>query len=1040
MKKTAISIALLVAMGIPVQNYAQTQTNMPVTNNQGQVSLVKIIKKLGKSTNTEFFYSASDFKNIWIDESKINYSSLKQSLDYLKKSVPLDYQIQNNTVTLRKLISNNSLTENEIKPQNDTINQQEKKIEEVVVVGYGTQKKSIITGSVSVVKGAAAEGQPILSAGNLLQGLAPGVTVTTQTGAPGGDAGNIRIRGINSFGGSDTNPLVIIDGVAGNINDVDVNMIESISVLKDAASAAIYGSRAAGGVILITTKRAKGNKLTAQYRMYTGWQMATAIPKVTDGLTYMKVFNDASMNDNGTKIYTDEAINAFKNAYDKNPGNYYWQKAILQGSGFLQDHYFSLSAKSGIISVSPSFGYSNQEGIIKNTDFTRFVFRNNMDITPNDQWNIRLDMSFINKDRKQIADEGTVWNYLGRMPTNIPIYYGNNYSDGWVKINPVGFIENGGNRNQNNLEFIGNMNISYKPTDWLTLKGMVAPRYLTTNIHLFRKSVPTYYEDGTEAGSANTFTELTESARRQFYGTYQFQADAKKEFGKHSFELLAGASRETYNEKILSGYRRDFLYDNYEVLDAGADNETKDNGGAEYEWLLVSAFGRFNYNYNQKYLFEANVRYDGTSRFIGKNRWAVFPSFSAGWVVSRESFFENLRETISLLKFRGSWGKLGNQNISSSYYPFSEPLSLGSTSMNGVVYQTIQQLIMSNPDLKWEETTMSGVGVDLSLWRKLDLTFDLYNKKTDGILLRLNTSQLTGLEAPVQNAATVSNKGWEIGAQYNERWGDFKMNIGFNLSDVKNEIIDMKGQSSGTLLRQQVGSSVNSIYGFIADGLYQSQAEINAGPTQFGTLKPGDIRYKDIAGAFDANGNPIGDGKITDADRTIIGSTIPRYTYGFNMGFSYKGLKLSALIQGVGKVDGYLDSHYVIPAVNSSAVKPWQLDYWTPENTDAEFPRVSLTSTNNTQNSTKWMRSAAYMRLKNVQIGYELPKSFTDNTFLQSIYLYLNGQNLLTFTNFYEGYDPEINYNLGSSDGVALGGGNYYPQVKTFSFGIDVKF
>jgi TonB-linked SusC/RagA family outer membrane protein len=663
-----------------------------------------------------------------------------------------------------------------------------------------------------------------------------------------------------------------------------------------------------------------------------------------------------------------------------------------------------------------------------------------MDITPNDQWNIRLDMSFINKDRKQIADEGTVWNYLGRMPTNIPIYYDENYSDGWVKINPVGFIENGGNRKQNNLEFIGNMNISYKPTDWLTLKGMVAPRYLTTNIHLFRKSVPTYYEDGTEAGSANTFTELTESARRQFYGTYQFQADAKKEFGKHSFGLLAGASRETYNEKILSGYRRDFLYDNYEVIDAGADNETKDNGGAEYEWLLVSAFGRFNYNYDQKYLFEANVRYDGTSRFIGKNRWAVFPSFSAGWVVSRENFFESLRETISQLKFRGSWGKLGNQNISSSYYPFSEPLSLGSTSMNGVVYQTIQQLIMSNPDLKWEETTMSGVGVDLSLWRKLDLTFDLYNKKTDGILLRLNTSQLTGLEAPVQNAATVSNKGWEIGAQYNEKWGDFKMNIGFNLSDVKNEILDMKGQSSGTLLRQQVGSSVNSIYGFIADGLYQSQAEINAGPTQFGTLKPGDIRYKDIAGAFDANGNPIGDGKITDADRTIIGSTVPRYTYGFNMGFSYKGFKLSALIQGVGKVDGYLDSHYVIPAVNSSAVKPWQLDYWTPENTNAEFPRVSLTSTNNTQNSTKWMRSAAYMRLKNIQIGYELPKSFTDNTFLQSIYIYLNGQNLLTFTDFYEGYDPEINYNLGSSDGVALGGGNYYPQVKTFSFGIDVKF
>ncbi|WP_312397801.1 TonB-dependent receptor plug domain-containing protein, partial [Chryseobacterium sp.] len=284
MKKTAISIALLVAVGLPVYNYAQTQANVPVTNTQKQVPLVQIIKKLEKSTKTKFFYSASDFRNIWVDESKINYSSLQQSLEYLKKSIPLDYQIQNNTITLRKSAST-SFVENNVQPIKDTLNQQEKKIEEVVVVGYGTQKKSIITGSVSVVKGSVTEGQPVLSAGNALQGLAAGVTVTTQTGAPGGDAGNIRIRGINSFGGSDSNPLVIIDGVAGNMNDIDVNMIESISVLKDAASSAIYGSRAANGVILVTTKRAKGNKLTAQYRVYTGWQMATAIPKVTDGLT-----------------------------------------------------------------------------------------------------------------------------------------------------------------------------------------------------------------------------------------------------------------------------------------------------------------------------------------------------------------------------------------------------------------------------------------------------------------------------------------------------------------------------------------------------------------------------------------------------------------------------------------------------------------------------------------------------------------------------------------------------------------------------------
>lgn len=921
---------------------------------------------------------------------------------------------------------------------NDTI-QTEREIEEVVVVAYGSQKKTNLTGSVSAIRGNVVEGRPILSASNALQGLAPGVTVTTQTGAPGADAGQIRIRGVNSFGGSDSNPLVIIDGVAGSINDINTNTIESISVLKDAASASIYGSRAANGVILVTTKRAN-NKFSGRYKVYTGWQIPTAIPKVTDGLTYMKVFNDAGMNDNGAKIYSDEAINDFKEAYAQNPKNYDWQDAILQGSGFIQDHFVSLSARSGIISVAPSFGFSNQEGIIKNTNFNRYTFRNNMDIRPNDAWQINVDVAFTNKDRKQIADEGTIWNYLGRMPTNIPIYYGDKYSDGWVKINPVGYIEDGGNRKTNNIELFGNASIAYKPWKWLTLKGVVAPRYLTTNVHLFRKSVKTYYEDGSEAGSANTFTELTESSRRQFFGTYQFQATAEKNIGNHSFEFLAGTSRETFDEKILSGYRRDFMYDDYEVLNAGADNETKDNGGAAYEWLLLSAFGRLNYNYAQKYLVEANLRYDGTSRFIGDNRWAFFPSFSAGWVISRENFFENIRGTISQLKVRGSWGKLGNQNISSSYYPFSEPLSMGSTSMGGQVYQTIQQLIMSNPHLRWEETVMSGLGLDVSLWRKLDLTFDIYNKKTDGILLRLNTSQLTGLEPPIQNAAVVSNKGWEVGLQYNERIGDLRMKVGFNISDVKNEILDMKGQSSGTLLRQQVGSSVNSIYGFIADGLYQNEDEIKSGPTQFGTLKPGDIRYKDIAGDFDAAGNPIPDGKITDSDRVIIGSTVPRYTYGFNMNLDWKGFRLSALLQGVGKVDGYLNSHYVIPVVNSSAIKPWQLDYWTPENTDAQYPRVSVTSTNNTQNSTMWMRNAAYMRLKNLQIGYELPISSTDKTFLKGAYIYVNGQNLFTITKFYEGYDPEINYSASAADGVELGGGNFYPQVKTYTIGIDFKF
>jgi len=912
-------------------------------------------------------------------------------------------------------------------------------LDEVVVVGYGTQKKANLTGSVSVIGSSQIERRPNTSTSNALQGLAPGVTVTSQTGSPGGDGGQIRIRGINSFGGSSSNPLVIIDGVAGSMDDVDVNLIESISVLKDAASSAIYGSRAANGVILITTKRAK-DKLSVNYKGFVGKQTATAIPKVTDGLTYMRVFNDASMNDNGIKIYSDQNIEDFRKKYEANPGNYDWQDAILDGSGLMQNHFISLSANSGIVRVTPSLSFTDQEGIIKNTNFKRYVFRNNLDITPSKKFNIKADIAVTNKDRRQIADEGTIWNYLGRMPTNIPIRNGDKWSDGWVKINPVGYIQDGGNRKTNNLEFYGNLSLNYKPVEWLSLTGMFAPRYLTSNVHTFRKSVPTYYEDGSEAGAGNTFTELTESAIRYFYGTYQFQATAQKSFGDHNFSLMGGTSRETYDEKLLSGYRRDFVYNNYEQLTAGADNATKDNNGTQNQWILISGFGRFNYDYQGKYLFEANLRYDGTSRFAGDNRWAAFPSFSAGWLVSREDFWDNMSDVVKMLKIRGSWGKLGNQNIGSSYYPFAEALSLSSVSMGGNIYQMITQNTLSNPNLRWEETEMKGIGLDANLFNKISITADYYDKKTDGILLKLNTSQLTGLASPYQNAAVVTNKGWEVAARYDDKFGDFQLGLGFNLSDVKNKIIDMKGQTSGDLLRQQEGYSINSIYGYLADGLYQTQEEINNGPVQIGTLKPGDVRYKDIAGAVDANGKSIPDGKITDADKTIIGNTIPRYTYGANLDLGWKGFRLSGFMQGVGKVDGYLNAHYVIPAANSSAIKPWQLDYWTPDNRDAALPRVSVTSTNNTQNSTLWMRSAAYFRLKNIQLGYEVPATFLKKIGLQKAFIYVNGQNLFTQTKFYDGYDPEINFDAGAADGVSLGGGNYYPQVKVFTFGIDIKF
>ncbi|MDM1049572.1 SusC/RagA family TonB-linked outer membrane protein [Sphingobacterium hotanense] len=911
-------------------------------------------------------------------------------------------------------------------------------LDEVVVVGYGTQKKTNLTGAVSTISASQLENRPAVSASTALQGLAPGVTVTSQTGAPGGDQASIRIRGVNSFS-SASEPLVIIDGVAGDLNSIDANLIESMSVLKDAASAAIYGSRAANGVILVTTKRAK-DAFNLTYKGYTGWQDATFIPEVTDGRTFMRVFNEASINDGGKEIYTQQNFDEFDQLYAENPDNYDWQKAILSGSGFTQNHFASLSTGSGIIRVNPSLSYVKQDGLIKNTNYQRYTFRNNMDINPNDKLNIKVDLSVMNGDRLQIANEGTIWNYLGRMPTNIPIRYGDKWSEGWVKNNPVGFIEDGGNRKVNNIELIGNLSLNYKPVNWLSITGLVAPRYRTRNIHNFSKALMTYYSGGAEAGAAAESTELTESAYRYFYGNYQFHATAAKTFNDHSLSLMVGTSRETYDEKYLMGFRRDYTYDTYEVLNAGADTETKRNDGTQDQWLLVSAFSRFNYAFKDRYLFEANLRYDGTSRFLGSNRWATFPSFSAGWRVEQEPFMENLRSKINQLKIRASWGILGNQNIGSTYQPFSENLALGGISMGGAISQLVTLNTLANPDLRWEETTATGVGLDATLFDKFSFTFDWYKKHTNGILMTLPISALYGLNEPYQNAAKVENLGWEVGGRYDNQWNDFKFGLGFNFSDVRNKILDMRSRPVGTLLRQQQGYAINSIYGYVSDGYYQSQEEIDNGPTQFGTLKPGDIRFKDIAGAFDADGNAIPDGKITDADKQIIGNTIPRYTYGVNLDLGYKGFKFSAFLQGVAKVDGYLDSHYVIPAVNSSAIKPWQLDYWTEDNRNASLPRLSVTSTNNTQNSDFWLKSASYLRLKNIHLGYQFPNEWFQNAKIGGIYIYANGQNLFTKANFYEGYDPEINYNAGAAQNVSLGGGNYYPQVKVYTFGLDIKF
>ena len=394
-----------------------------------------------------------------------------------------------------------------------------------------------------------------------------------------------------------------------------------------------------------------------------------------------------------------------------------------------------------------------------------------------------------------------------------------------------------------------------------------------------------------------------------------------------------------------------------------------------------------------------------------------------------------LSKTVNNLKVRASWGKLGNQNIGSNYYPTIQKLSTGTISMNDKMYSTATLSTLANTDLTWETSTMTDIGLDATLFGCLNITADWYYKTTDGILMKLDIPNIIGFGAPYQNAGKVKNVGWELAVTYRKQLGDWNLELGANLSDVKNEITDMHGTTSTDGdLRNQEGYSVTSIYGLRCLGFINSQEEadyINENCPQFGsTVYPGDLKYEDVNG----------DGKITTDDKTIIGSTIPRYTYSGTINVDYKNWHLGVFLQGVGKADGYLNSYYVMPCYQGGTYRKEHLDYWREDNKDASTPRLSYASSNNTYSSSFWMKSSAYLRMKNLQVGYNVPKSWLKSLKINSVYLYANAQNLFTITNFWDGFDPEINYDSSATDGVSLGSGAYYPQVKSFSFGIDVKF
>lgn len=918
-------------------------------------------------------------------------------------------------------------------------------LDEVVVVGYDTQKKVNLTGSVSSVSFDQFNNRPVVQSSTALQGVAPGVTVTTGGGAPGSDSGTIRIRGIGTFGGSSASPLVLIDGVQGDLNSLDAALIDKISVLKDAASSAIYGSRAANGVILVTTKRAEKGVSQIAYRGYVGWQQAVTRPDLVNAEEYMTLSREATEHDGGESIYTDEYIKNYRMNNWLDPDAFPitdWQSLLMTGSGLTHNHNVTMSASYGKIRTMASFGYLSQEGIIKSSKYDRYNFRNNLNVDFNDKFRMRLDVSAIYGHRKINPYQSAVFNFMNaRDPLMLAKWSDGSYAPftgGSLNILPM--IENGegGNQKSDVLRISASFGLTYEPAKWLTFDFTYAPRITLSSSHKFIDLVK-YHSDPYGSISSitnNSYNYLSEGRNYTVYGNTIFTASFHKTFAKaHNVKLLLGTEYDTRDDNNVSAYRQEFTYPQYDVLSAGADNEFKNNSGTRAGWSLLSYFGRLNYNFKERYLIEGNIRFDGSSRFAKGNRWGIFPSVSGAWRVTEEPFMVPVKNTLTELKFRASYGELGNQNISDSYYPTAQNLTISSISANDIIYPMVGLNVLANEDITWETSRMLDVGIDAVLWNKFSITADWYHKTTDGILMRLDIPSSIGLSAPYQNAGKVRNIGWEVALGYHDRKGDFSYGVNANLSDVRNKILDMKGTTGGSgVIRNQEGSSINSLYGLKCIGMARTQEEaddVNNNCPQFNQATyPGDLIYEDFNK----------DGKITDDDRQIIGSMIPRYTYGLTLDLGWKGLGLSAQFQGVGKVDGYLSGYFTQPCVQGGTFRKEHLDRWTETTPNGKFPRLSYASELNTKNSSYWMADASYLRLKNLQLSYKLPQSWMKKVRLSSVMFFANATNLFTLTGYYQGYDPETGYQSGTDGATAGSVGSNYPLVSTYTFGVEIKF
>lgn len=1027
--------------------YAQTEPELPSTQQASSGSLVsgKVLDETGAPVTGATVIRNNDTRNAAITDTAGNFSFSGIELPAKLKVSFVGYNPRIITIN-QKNAANLTIS---LTPTSS-------ELDEVVVVGYATQKKVDLTGAVSSVNVGSLEDRPVTNATNALAGLAAGLTVSNSGGnTPGYESQTITVRGLGTL--NNAAPLVVVDGMTGiALSDINPQDIENISILKDAASSAIYGSRAANGVILVTTRHGAERAPKVTYSGNVSFEtIAKRLNLVTDYADFMEIQNRALVINGQAARFSQGKIDEWRNDAGRNPSIYPntdWQDHIYRNPSVVQNHNLAITGGTKVVNYNLSLGYVNNPGMVYNTDYERYQLRTNLDINIKPWISVGTNLfgyyDINNPSAENAAAGGDVIFGYGAFNT-VP---------GMTLYDPAtglyGGIQNPEEENVSNANpyrrqwfyddkypvktkrLVGKVYAKVMPVKGLTIQGSFSMNFWERNIehHLTDRDLYRFTFDGPvliREGVVRTY--IRRYNYRNTFRASELTARYGFNVSKLEASVFAGLSQE-YNK-----YDQDY-YIKYDLVDPslGAINAGMTNGsitGNYNEWAMRSAFGRVNLNWDSRYLLEANMRADGSSKFAPGHRWGYFPSVSVGWRISEEKFMNGTSSWLNQLKLRASYGSLGN-NATTSYYMYQSLFATANYILNGNISGGLAQTVLANPNLTWEKTYMTNIGIDYTLFsNRLSGSIDIYNKDTKGILISLPAPLEHGTTlVPDQNAGEVNNKGVEFDIHWNDNIGKVSYNVGFNMGFVTNKVTKFQGDVSSIsgVYKTQEGKPINQLYVITVDRIVRDQADldyvqqlVDRNPNYFATYQRpelGDFLYRD------ANG----DGKLDTDDRVEIGyGTLPRLSFGANIGLSWNNFDFSMLFQGVGSHQVYYNNQAFrfVTVMGQSLIKDITDNAWTPENPyDSKYPvlRNSSNSKNNIA-SDAFVHNAAYLRCKNLQLGYTIPNKITKKFFVESLKIYGSIDNLFTITKF-PGLDPEIGANVG------------YPALRQYSIGINISF